>query len=115
MDSLKLVYPTEKLAMARRMLMAPHPKGENESFVMAFHECDICMSQLKQIDDEHARDWIETIRKTIDVTGLKDPNDVGLWAVKVERLTVKEKAEFSNAVDELSSWVGHKFFGHDNS
>ena len=110
MNKLDLTYPAEKLAGARRILMAPHPHGESGSFASAFHECHICMSQLDLIEDEQACVWIDTIRKTIDTSGLEeDPKDIGLWGVKAEQLTVEEKSAFSDALDELAHWVHDEF------
>lgn len=104
-------YQAEKLHEARSALMAPHPQGETESFVEAFHECDLAFHQLdvNMVEDEHALEWIGTIRRLIDTSSLQDPSDKGLWLIRAEQLTLEEKIEFARAVDELASWFHDTF------
>jgi hypothetical protein len=105
-------YPAEKLTAARRMLMAPHPKGEADAFAHAFHECDLGLRHVRPDDlDDTARSWVQTIRQTMDTTGISDPQGRGTWFLKAERLSVEEKYRFSSAVDELAHWFHERFMG----
>lgn len=78
MTSQLYAYPAEKLAAARRMLMAPHPKGEADSFGHAFHECELGLRDVRPDDlDDSARSWVRTIRQAMDTTGIDDPQGQG--------------------------------------
>lgn len=105
-------YAAEKLAAARRALMAPHPDGEADSFGHAFLECDFGIRdvQLDKLDD-NARTLIATIRRLMDTTGIDDPQDRGTWFLKAERLNVDDKCQFSRAIDELADWFHERFMG----
>ena len=105
-------YAAEKLAAARRALMAPHPDGEADSFGHAFHECDFGLHDM-QFDklDDNARSWVMTIRETMNTTGIDDPQDRGTWFLKAERLSADDKCRFSRAVDELADWFHERFMG----
>jgi len=102
----------EKLDAARRALMAPHPKGETQSFVTAFQECDFALHHLdvNTLEDDNARRWISTIRRLIDTTGLQDPSGRGLWYVRAEQMSLDDKIEFARAVNELASWFDRAFW-----
>ena len=110
MTSGSYAYPSEKLAAARRTLMAPHPKGEADSFGFAFHECSLGLRDVRLEDlDDNARSWVEIIRETMDTTGIEDPQRRGAWFIKAERLSIEEKSRFSSAVDELAFWFHERF------
>lgn len=105
-------YPAEKFRTARRILMAPHPNGEADSFARAFHECDLGLRDVCSDDlDDNARSWVRTIRQTMDTTGIDDPQGRGKWFIKAERLSIEEKSRFSSAVDELADWFHGRFMG----
>src|SRR5450759_1609407 len=88
------MHLAEKLSDARRALMLPHPEGETESIVNAFSEC----SQVLRIQptpdlDESAGD--------------------GTWDLKASNLSVEDKYELTNAVDQLANWAHSKVYGDD--
>ncbi len=112
MTSGHYAYPSEKLAAARRILMAPHPKGEADAFGHAFHECSLGLRDVRPDDlDDNARSWLRTIRETMDTTGIDDPQGRGTWFIKAERLSIDQKSPFSSAVDELAHWFHERFMG----
>lgn len=78
MNTAKYKYPAEKFAAARLILMAPHPKGEADSFGRAFIECGYGLDNLS-IDDlnDYARSLVQTVKQTMDTTGIDDPNGRG--------------------------------------
>jgi hypothetical protein len=49
----------------------------------------------------------------MDTAGIDDPNDQGTWLLKAERLSLEEKAEFSEAVDSLADWFQRRFLGQE--
>ncbi len=105
-------YPAEKFGDARRILMAPHPSGEADSFTAAFHECDLGLSDVRLDDlDDNARSWVSTIRRIMDTTGIDDPRGQGTKFRKAERLSDDEKYRFSRAVDDLAHWFHERFMG----
>jgi hypothetical protein len=74
----KYAYGSEKLAAARRGLMAPHPAGEATSYAGAFHECMLGLKDMRDEDlDDSARRWISTIRRISDTAGVDDPTGRG--------------------------------------
>ena len=110
MINTKYGYPAEKLSAARHILMAPHPRGEATGYAGAFHECMLGLKDLppKELDD-NARSWVETIERTMDATGIEDRSGRGTWTIKAEGLSIEEKQEFSDAVDQLAHWFDHRF------
>src|SRR5450756_764577 len=88
------MHLAEKLSDARRALMLPHPEGETESIVNAFSEC----SQVLRI---------------LPTPDLDDSAGDGTWDLKASSLSVEDKYELSNAVDELARWAHSKFYGDD--
>jgi hypothetical protein len=67
-------YPAEKIAAARRVLLAPHPQGDAKAFAGAMLEFDIGMKRLPADDlDESARGWAATIRRVMKTEGIADP------------------------------------------
>ena len=108
------MHLAEKLSDARRALMLPHPEGETESIVNAFSEC----SQVLRIHptpdlDDSASDWAETILGLMDTSKFDESAGDGTWDLKVSSLSVEDKYELSNAVDELASWAHGKVYGDD--
>ena len=93
-------YQSEKLSQARSALMAPHPGGEEESFADAFHYCTLAFTDfdVTRVKDENASRWIEIIER------LKDTTKEGTWVNRACAMSLEEKREFSEAVDELAHW-----------
>ncbi len=102
----KYVYPAEKLADARRILMIPHPQGEAQDIVPAFFECSLGLSNICDADlDDDAQSWVRTIRQMMDMTGIDEgPQEREKCFLKAEKLNIDEKSQFSSAVDELADW-----------
>jgi hypothetical protein len=111
MLDMRFKYAAEKLAEARRNLMAPHPRGEAESFVGAFRECDQALKSIRLKDlDDGAQSWAATIARVIH----GDPYEAiteDAWLMRAERLTADEKRDFSTAVDQLADRVRGRFKG----
>jgi hypothetical protein len=104
-------YAAEKLAEARRNLMAPHPRGEAESFVGAFRECDKALKSLPLKDlDDGAQGWAATIARVIHGDRYEVIKE-DAWLARAERLSVDEKRDFSSAVDQLADRVRGRFKG----
>lgn len=98
-------YPSEKLSVARRSLMLPHPRGEAESIAGAFEECSHGLHDLRNEDlDDNARRWVATIKELMDTSGIQDPSGRGTFVIKAERLTEEQKFELSRVIDELAHW-----------
>lgn len=101
---MKNPYPCEKLSAARHILMLPHPNGEEESILHAFHECSLALENIDNDTlDDSQREWVRNLQDFIDTVGLEDPDGKGLWRVKAEALTESEKFELSRVVDELAT------------
>lgn len=115
-------YQSEKFKAARAALMLPHPKGESQSLFNAFIECDQGIRDLEakgcdenSLGDDQARGWFREIKEFMDSSGLSDPEERGLFKVKAESLDEGQKAEFSNAVDELAHYFSREVASEDNS
>lgn len=108
-------YAWEKLAAARRALMAPHPGGEARAFAGAFHECLLGLQRIPWDElDRDARAWADTIKRATDTTGIEDPLGRGTWEIKAEQLSEAERAAFSRAVDDLADWLRSHYHGQDD-
>ena len=69
-------FAAEKLAQARRPLMAPHRHSEDARYVNAFHECSLGLRRIPRDDlDENARGWVAIIEEASDTTGISDPRE----------------------------------------
>jgi hypothetical protein len=102
---MKYSYPAEKFSVARHCLMLPHPKGEAESIMHAFHECSLGLHDLDRDGlDDNARKWVRKLEELMSTDGLDDPSGRGLWVIKAERLSINDKIELSRVVDELACW-----------
>lgn len=98
-------YAAEKFSTARRNLMLPHPKGEAQSIMHAFHECSLGLDDIdKSKLDENAATRVRKLEQLMDTSGLEDPDEEGLWVVKARQLTIDEKIELSGLIDELAHW-----------
>lgn len=108
-------YALEKLAAARRILMAPHPRGEAASYAGAFHECLLGLNRLPHDDlDRNARAWVDTIKEAMDTEGIEDPSGRSAWTIKAEQLSDDERGAFSRAVDDLADWLRSHYHGQDD-
>jgi len=108
------MYLAERLGDARRALMLPHPKGETESIVNAFSACSQVLRNHSTPDlDDSARDWAETILGLMATSQSDESAGDGTWDLKASSLSVADKFELSNAVDELASWAHSKLYGDD--
>src|SRR5450759_4381610 len=108
------MHLAEKLSDARRALMLPHLEGETESIVNAFSECSKVLRILPTPDlDDAASDWAETILGLMDTSKFDESAGDGTWDLKASSLSVEDKYELSNAVDELASWAHSKVYGDD--
>jgi hypothetical protein len=111
MLDIKYKYAAEKLAEARRSLMAPHPLGEAESFAGAFRECDQALKSIRLRDlDDGAQSWAATIARVIRGDRYEATTE-DAWLARAERLTADEKRDFSSAVDQLADRVRGRFKG----
>ena len=100
---IKFNYPAEKLSIARRALMLPHPNGEEESIASAFFECQSGFIDLNNEDlDDNSQEWVSQIRGFMDTSEIQASSSK--WAIKASQLTVDERLELSRAVDELAHW-----------
>jgi hypothetical protein len=105
-------YHWEKFAQARSALMLPHEQGEAVSLACAFEVISRCIrdfdnSSLESNLDDNARQWLATVRRTMDTTGIAADNPgEGTFLARARRLTAMEKHDFSRAVDELAAWFG---------
>lgn len=114
MDSGRWAYPAEKFATARRILMAPHPNGEADSFVAAFHECELGLRNVRVDDlDDDAQSWVSAINWTLATTGMEDTTGRGTWPLKAESLGVEEKSRFASAVNGLADWFRDRFMSRE--
>jgi len=106
---MKYTYAAEKFSTARSALMLPHPMGEAEPIMRAFHECSLALHNLdKENLDDYALTRVARLEELMSTEGLKDPSGKGLWIVKAERLTIDEKIELARIVDELAYWFDRK-------
>ena len=98
-------YAAEKFSDARRMLMLPHPHGEDQSIANAFAECDHGLSDLNvsSLSNDVQR-LVADLKAIKSTAGLTDPDKIGLYKVKAALLTEDERSSFSTLVDELAYW-----------
>ena len=105
-------YQHEKFYDARRALLLPHPQGEEESIVVAFHECMHGLKGVKREDlDDHAKRWFDIIQDAMNTDGLEAPAGGGTWAVKASKMTNHERSAFADAVDQLATWFTRRAHG----
>ena len=105
-------YQSEKLSQARSSLMLPHSMGEERSVAFAFEFCGRAFHQFDvgRVEDENARQWIDTIKRYMNTEGVEDPTGEGTWVQRARMMTTDEKREFSDAVDQLASWFDREFW-----
>jgi hypothetical protein len=106
---MKYVHQAETFSIARRLLMLPHPRGEQDSITRAFHECRLGLHDLDRDGlDENARGRVERLEELMASAGFSDANRVGAEAVKARELSLEEKFELSRIIDELAYWFRQK-------
>jgi hypothetical protein len=106
---MKYVYQAETFSTARRALMLPHPRGEQDSITRALNECRLGLRDLDRGGlDENARGRVRRLEELMATAGFPDANHVGTEAVKPSELSLEEKFELSRIVDELAYWFRQK-------
>ena len=103
----KTVYLSKCVGTARRVLMLPHPEGEASDIAHAMSEISLGLHgfDASSIGNEDARRLLKQITEAMDVAGLEDPDGRGLNYVKADQMSIDERAAFSHAVSELSSYL----------
>jgi hypothetical protein len=102
------VYQAETFSAARRTLMLPHPRGEQDSIQRAFDECRLGLHDFDRDGlDENARGRVERLEELMATARVSDAN-VGAGAVKATELSLEEKFELSRIIDELAYWFRQK-------
>jgi hypothetical protein len=100
-------YLAEKFANVRHVLMLPHPRGEDESIVEAFHTCRSLLHSLDRSGlDEDARERLLKLDELMNTDGIDDPAGIGTWTIKARQFSVDEKIELSNVIDDLAERFG---------
>ena len=106
---MKYVDQAETFSAARRLLMLPHPRGEQDSIARAFHECRLGLHDLDRNGlDENARGRVKRLEELMAAAGFSDANRVGAEAVSARELSLEEKFELSRIIDELAYWFRQK-------
>ena len=106
---MKYVHQAETFSTARRALMLPHPRGEQDSIAKALHECWLGLHDLDRDGlDENARGRVKKLEELMAISGFSDANHVGAEAVKASELSLEEKFELSRLIDELAYWFRQK-------
>ena len=99
-------YQGKQFSNARRVLMAPHPKGDEHGFEVAFMYCRNALSELnlEHVEDEEARQRIATVERLMN-----SDRDLS-FEQRARRMTLEDKEEFSKAVDGLASYFDREFW-----
>lgn len=106
---MKYVNQAETFSTARRCLMLPHPRGEQDSIARAFQECRLGLRDLDPDGlDENASGRIKRLEELMATAGFSDANRVGPEAVMARELSLQEKFELSRIIDELAYWFRQK-------
>jgi hypothetical protein len=107
-------YQSEKFSLARRAIMIPFPRGEAQGIADAFLACHLGLMDLKrELLDDNAREWVETVERAMDTSGIEDPQHLGTFFVKASRMSVDEQREFANAIDELAHYFHREFWSQE--
>lgn len=105
---MKYVDQAETFSTARRSLMLPHPRGEQDSIARAFHECRLGLHDLDRNGlDENARGRVRRLEELMATAGFADANR-GAEVVEARELSLQEKFELSRIIDELAYWFRQK-------
>lgn len=92
--------------------MAPHPNGEEQSFIDAVTNCKQAFkffgfdNLVTRVEDEDARRWLKTIKGFTDNIDAQHSREDKVQYIRA--MDIGEKSEFSTAVDELASWFDGK-------
>jgi hypothetical protein len=106
---MKYVNQAEAFSTARRSLMLPHPRGEQDSIARAFQECRLGLHDLDRDGlDENARGRVTRLEELMATAGFSDASRAGAEAVKGRELSLQEKFELSRIIDELAYWFRQK-------
>ena len=106
---MKYVYQAETFSAARRALMLPHPRGEQDSIARALNECKLGLRDLDRNElDENARGRVRRLEELMANAGFSDANRADAGAVKACELSLQERFELSRLVDELAYWFRQK-------
>ena len=83
--------------------MLPHDVGE--AIAIAFHACSCAFNKLDESQlEEKARGWICNIKNFMSTTGIVDDLGKGTLLIKAQSLSIDEKKDLSDAIDELAHW-----------
>ena len=98
-------YAAEKFAIARSVLMLPHPQGEAQSIASAFSECRHGLDRLDRTElDYDALKWIGELESLMSTSGLNDPHKEGLFLLRARALSEDDQYQLSSVVDDLAHW-----------
>lgn len=101
---MKYPYQSERLGSARRYLMLPHVRGEDVAIANSFHECSLAFNGLPLDDlDETLVAKIRALQRYMDTTAVEDPEGEGAWLIKARTLTVDDRLDLSDLVDDLAT------------
>jgi len=110
----RYAYPADRLSAAWRRLRTPYPAGDAVNYADALQECCLGLGNISERDlDDKARSCVRTIKRTIEAPPEEDTSFPGTWQLRAERLTEKQKHDFSHAVDELAYWFNARLYGID--
>lgn len=102
-------YARQKLDQARSSLMGPNGADADAG---RFADAFLMISPLMPEDvadlPEPASDYWAKISRFMDTSGLVDPDDRGLNAVRAAAMSHDERLEFARNVDELASWLSDR-------
>ena len=104
---------------ARSDLMAPHPNGEEQSFIDAVTNCKQAYKffefddLVKRVEDENARRWLKTVKGFTDNIDAQHSHEDKVQYIRA--MDIGEKSEFSKAVNELASWFRGKSWSDTES
>ena len=108
-------YASEKFSAAMRALMLPHPRGDADSIMHAFHECTLGLMGIDKDElDDFARDCVDALDDFMDPKDFSDADDAetkGAWVLKAETFSVDQKLEISRLVDSLALWFKDQLRG----
>ena len=81
-----------KLSQARSALLAPHPRGEEQSFAEAFRYCAEAFDRF-DLDklDEAEKNLAQTVHRLMDVTGLEDKSGRGAHYERARLMSTDER------------------------
>ncbi|MEG3933852.1 hypothetical protein QT990_21795 [Microcoleus sp. T3_B1] len=108
-------FPNQYLQItkAQLKLMSRDSFGTNEvsSVALALEHCADALKDwdLTQVKDDDALHRIDTIKRVMDTTNVKDDTGKGLFYHRARVMTLEERDDFSNAVFLLLIWLDKVF------